>query len=85
VMKQYGIPGMAVGVVAGGHEYVFTYGVASKVAGLPVTHDTLLRSVRSVKSSMPLWLRMRSWRVIFRCPTWRASIFHHCAGPPSTR
>jgi beta-lactamase class C len=41
VMKQYGIPGMAVGVVSGGHEYVFTYGVASKVTGLPVTDDTL--------------------------------------------
>jgi beta-lactamase class C len=41
VMKQYGIPGMAVGVVSGGHEYVFTYGVVSKVTSLPVTDNTL--------------------------------------------
>jgi beta-lactamase class C len=41
VMEQYGIPGMAVGVVSGGHEYVFTYGVMSKVTGLPVTDNTI--------------------------------------------
>ena len=41
VMKQYGIPGLAVGVVSGGHEYVFTYGVVSKSTGLPVTDNTL--------------------------------------------
>ncbi len=41
VMRQHGIPGMAVGVVAGGREYVFTYGVVSKATGLAVTNNTL--------------------------------------------
>lgn len=41
VMKQYGIPGMAVGVSVGGRHYVFTYGVASKATGKRVDDSTL--------------------------------------------
>ncbi|MGU3782135.1 class C beta-lactamase [Burkholderia metallica] len=41
LMKQYAIPGMAVGVVADGKPYVFDYGVMSKQTGKPVTGDTL--------------------------------------------
>ncbi len=41
VMKAYRIPGMAVGVVSGGAERVFSYGVASRQTGRPVTGDTL--------------------------------------------
>lgn len=41
VMKQYGIPGMAVGVTVDGSHYVFTYGVASKSNGKRVGDSTL--------------------------------------------
>lgn len=41
LMNEYGIPGMAVGIVAGNESYVFTYGVASAETGKPVTHNTL--------------------------------------------
>ena len=41
LMERYGIPGMAVGVILGGRSHVFTYGLASKATGKPVTGDTL--------------------------------------------
>ncbi len=41
VMKQYGIPGMAVGVTVEGRHYVFDYGVASKATGKHVDASTL--------------------------------------------
>jgi beta-lactamase class C len=41
VMARYGIPGMAVGIVATGRARVYEYGVASKATGKPVTGDTL--------------------------------------------
>jgi beta-lactamase class C len=41
VMEKYHIPGMAVGIVAGGRSYVFDYGVASTQTATPVTHNTL--------------------------------------------
>jgi beta-lactamase class C len=41
MMRQYGIPGMAVGVTFNGRDYVFDYGVASKATSRPVTADTL--------------------------------------------
>jgi beta-lactamase class C len=41
LMKQFGIPGMAVGVTTGGRRYIFTYGVASKATGTPVDDTTL--------------------------------------------
>lgn len=41
VMKKYGIPGMAIGLVAAGRPYVVDYGVASLETRKPVTHDTL--------------------------------------------
>jgi len=41
VMKKYRVPGMAVGIVVAGRSYVFDYGVASRQARKPVTHDTL--------------------------------------------
>ena len=40
-MKQYAIPGMAIGVIADGKPYVFDYGVMSTQSGQPVTGDTL--------------------------------------------
>jgi beta-lactamase class C len=40
LMRQYAIPGMAVGIVIKGEGYVYDYGVASK-AGRPVTRNTL--------------------------------------------
>jgi len=40
-MKQYGIPGMAVGVTVRGRHYVFNYGVASKATRRPVDDTTL--------------------------------------------
>ncbi|MCM3439200.1 serine hydrolase, partial [Rothia dentocariosa] len=39
LMKQYAIPGMAIGIVADGKPYVFDYGVMSKQTGKPVTGD----------------------------------------------
>ena len=41
LMARYGVPGMAVGVVADGHGSVYDYGLASKATGRPVTDDTL--------------------------------------------
>jgi len=41
VMKQHGIPGMQVGIIADGQSYTFEYGVASKKTGKLVTSDTL--------------------------------------------
>jgi beta-lactamase class C len=41
LMARYGIPGMAVGVVANGHRQVYDFGVASKATRQPVTEDTL--------------------------------------------
>ncbi|MGS0894334.1 class C beta-lactamase [Burkholderia stagnalis] len=41
LMKQYDIPGMAIGIVADGRPYVFDYGVMSTQTGRPVTGDTL--------------------------------------------
>jgi len=41
LMRQYGIAGMAVGVVMNGQDYVYDYGVASKATGQPVTANTL--------------------------------------------
>ncbi|HHV7520431.1 TPA: class C beta-lactamase [Burkholderia orbicola] len=41
LMKQYAIPGMAIGIVADGKPRVFDYGVMSKQTGKPVTGDTL--------------------------------------------
>lgn len=41
LMKQYAIPGMAIGIVADGKPYVFDYGVMSTQTGKPVTGDTL--------------------------------------------
>ena len=41
LMKQYGIPGMAVGVTLEGRHHVFDYGVASKTTGKAVDGSTL--------------------------------------------
>lgn len=41
LMSQHDIPGMAVGLILDGQPYVFTYGVASKEANVPVTEATL--------------------------------------------
>jgi beta-lactamase class C len=40
LMRQYAIPGMAVGIIVKGQGYVYDYGVASKAGG-PVTRNTL--------------------------------------------
>ncbi len=41
LMKQYGIPGMAVGVTIEGRHYTFHYGVASRATGKPIDDATL--------------------------------------------
>jgi CubicO group peptidase (beta-lactamase class C family) len=41
LMKQFGIPGMAVGIVVKGQSYVYDYGVASKETMKPVSDNTL--------------------------------------------
>jgi beta-lactamase class C len=41
LMQRYHIPGMAVGIVADGRIYVYTYGVASKTTKQPVNAMTL--------------------------------------------
>jgi beta-lactamase class C len=41
MMQRYRIPGMAVGIVADGHNYIYDYGVMSKASRAPVTDDTL--------------------------------------------
>lgn len=41
LLAQHDVPGIAVGVTAGGQQYFFSYGVASKEAQTLVTKDTL--------------------------------------------
>jgi beta-lactamase class C len=41
LMKRYGIPGIAVGIVANGQSHVYDYGVASTVTKAPVNGATL--------------------------------------------
>jgi beta-lactamase class C len=41
MMKEHDVPGMAVGVTAGGKQHFFYYGVASKETGAPVSAETL--------------------------------------------
>ncbi|MHC1549635.1 class C beta-lactamase [Phyllobacterium sp. K27] len=41
VMEKYKIPGMAIGVIAGGKSYTFNYGLASKQPARPVTASTI--------------------------------------------
>ncbi|MBQ5948104.1 class C beta-lactamase [Massilia sp. ST3] len=41
LMAQYGVPGMAVGITAGGRTMFFNYGMASTQDGAPVTKHTL--------------------------------------------
>ncbi|MHC6225958.1 class C beta-lactamase [Pseudomonas sp. X10] len=41
LMQQQGIAGMAVAVIADGHEHYFTYGMANKAEHQPVSRDTL--------------------------------------------
>jgi beta-lactamase class C len=41
LMKQHGIPGMAVGIITPDGRHLFDYGVASKETGAPVTARTL--------------------------------------------
>jgi beta-lactamase class C len=41
LLDQHDVPGIAVAVTAGGQQYFFTYGVASKESKMPVTKDTL--------------------------------------------
>lgn len=41
ILSRHDIPGMAVGVILDGQPHVFTYGVASKETGAPVTEATL--------------------------------------------
>jgi beta-lactamase class C len=41
VIKQHDVPGLAVGVHAGGKQHFFYYGAASKQTGAPVNADTL--------------------------------------------
>ncbi|MGV3633068.1 MAG: serine hydrolase, partial [Pseudorhodoplanes sp.] len=41
MMKEHDVPGMAVGVVAGGKPFFFYYGVASKETGATVNAETL--------------------------------------------
>ena len=41
LMEEYGVPGMAVAVTAGGRTMFFNYGLASKEEGKPVSEHTL--------------------------------------------
>jgi beta-lactamase class C len=41
VMERYGVPGMAIGIIASGQTFVFNRGVASKATARPVDDDTL--------------------------------------------
>jgi beta-lactamase class C len=41
LMAEHDIPGMAVAVTVGGRQQFFSYGVASRESGAPVTRDTL--------------------------------------------
>src|SRR5262245_123454 len=49
-MARYGIPGVAVGVLAQGHEYVRGYGVTNVDYPVPVDGDTLFRIGSTTKT-----------------------------------
>ncbi len=57
-MAKYRIPGIAVGIVAGGRSYVFNYGVASTETSQPVT-DTTLFEIGSISKTFTATLA--SW------------------------
>ncbi|MEN5203137.1 class C beta-lactamase [Stenotrophomonas sp. TWI700] len=40
-MRRYRVPGMVIGLTRDGHHYFYSYGVASKATGQPITPDTL--------------------------------------------
>ncbi len=41
LLAQYDVPGIAVAVTVNGHEYYFSYGLASRETNIPVTKDTI--------------------------------------------
>ncbi|MBO1113611.1 class C beta-lactamase [Bordetella petrii] len=63
VMRQYGIPGMAVGIVAGDASLVLNYGVQSLQTGRPVAADTLFEigSVsKTFTATLAAWAQARN-------------------------
>ena len=60
LMRERQVPGMAVGVIAGGRSYVLNYGVASTASGAPVTDATLFE-VGSVTKTLTALLA--AWAV----------------------
>ncbi|WP_442965078.1 class C beta-lactamase [Pseudomonas sp. JS3066] len=55
VMQQYGIPGLAIGVIAQGERRFYNYGVASKASRQAVTGDTLFE-VGSISKTLTVTL-----------------------------
>lgn len=55
LMKQYGVPGMAVAITDHGKHYVFNYGLASRETGVAVNNDTLFE-IGSVSKTLAVTL-----------------------------
>lgn len=58
LMRQRHIPGMAVGVIAGGRSYVLNYGVASTASGAPVDDATLFEAgsvTKTLTATLAAW------------------------------
>lgn len=55
LMKQYGVPGMAVAITDHGKHYVFNYGLASRETGQTVNNDTLFE-IGSVSKTLAVTL-----------------------------
>lgn len=67
LMAKNGIPGMAVAVTLAGKSYVFTYGIASKQTGKPVTRDTLFEigSVsKTFTATLASWAQARGYLLL---------------------
>ena len=70
LMARYGIPGMAVGIVAAGQSDVYNYGIASKATGKPVSNDTLFEigSISKTLHGDPGFLRAGRWSTLLVRP-----------------
>lgn len=58
LMRKYGIPGLAIGVISEGRRMTFDYGVASRATGRPVSNRTLFE-IGSVSKTFTVTMAAR--------------------------
>ncbi len=84
LMKEHGVPGMAIAVTVRGKKYIFNYGLASRESGQKVTDETMFEigsiARPSRRRSHPMPQRVGIWP----CPILPANICPRSPGPVST-